>query len=161
MKYQITQKLFALGGDYSVLDESGHEAYYFDGKVFNLFGKKVLVYDEQRKEQARIVQKPFAFHPTFRIKRNGVIAATIKKRALTVRDQFVIDVPGVNDYQVIGDYVGNEYTIRRGSVDVARVSKRFFGATDSYGVEMQGGDVVLLLCAVVVIDMVHFKQRKS
>ncbi len=161
MKFQVSQKLLAVGGDFSVRDESGQEAYYFDGKLFSLGGKKVIVLDGAKREVARIARKPFAFTPTYQVKRNGAVAAVIKKRAFTFRDQFIIDVPGLNDYQIVGDYVGFEYTIKRGGADVARISKRFFGATDSYGVDIQHGDPLLLLCAVVVIDMALFKQRKS
>lgn len=161
MKYQVTQKMFALGGDFTVRNDAGREVYYFDGKVFSFGGKKVAVLNEQKKEVAQIAKKFFAFSPTFRIKRKGRIAATVRKRAFAFRDQFIIDVPGTNDYRVVGDYVGHEYTIKRGSLDVARVSKRFFGATDSYGVEIQSSDPEVLLSAIVVIDMVLYKKRKS
>lgn len=161
MKFQVSQKLMAVGGDFSVRDDAGKEVYYFDGKLFSLGGKRVIVLDGQRKEVARIVQRPFSFSPTYRVRRNGRVAATIKKRRFTVRDQFIIDVPGTNDYQVVGDYLGFEYGIRKGGVEVARISKRFFSSSDSYGVEVHHGEPVLLLCAVVVIDMVLFKQRRS
>ncbi len=161
MRYEITQKMLAVGGDYSVRDESGREAYYFDGKLFSFGGKKVVVLDSQRKEVARIVKKVLTFRPTYHVRRNGIVAAAIRKRGLTLREQFVIDVAGSNDYKVVGDYVGHEYTISRGSVASARVSKRFFGSTDSYGVEILSGDPVLLLSTVVVIDMVNYTKLKS
>ena len=161
MRFQVSQKLLALGGDFSVRDEAGREAFYFDGKLFSLGGKRVVVLDPKRKEVARIVQKPLSFTPTYRVKRNGVVAATIKKRRFSLRDTFLIDVPGTNDFQVVGGYIGFEYTIRRGAIEVARISKRFFSSNDSYGVEVHHGDPVLLLCAVIVIDLVLFKRRRS
>lgn len=161
MKFQVSQKILAVGGDFSVRDEAGREAYYFDGKMFSLGGKKVIVLDTTRREVARIRKKLFCYSPTYAVTRNGVVAAVIRKKAFTFRDQFIIDVPGTNDYEVIGDYMGHEYTIRRGKAEVAWVSKRYFGATDSYGVEIKSGEPVVLLCAVVVIDMVLYKKRKS
>ncbi len=161
MKYQISQKILAVGGDYSVKDESGKEVFYFDGKVFNFGGKKVSILDAQRKEIAKLRKKLFSYRPSYTLKRNGVVAATIRQRGFTLRDQFIIDVPGANDYKVIGDYIGHEYTIKRGPNDVARVSKKFFGSTDSYGVKVLSGDPVLILSAVVVIDMVLFKKLKT
>ena len=161
MRYQVAQKMLALGGDYTVRNESGKEVFYFDGKVFSFGGKKVIVYDAHKRAVARITKKLFTFRPTYVVKRSGNISATIWKRGFTVRDAFVIDVPGINDYEVVGDYVGREYTIRRASRDDARVSKKFFGSTDSYGVDIQSGDELLLLCAVVVIDMVLYKKVKT
>ena len=161
MRYQVSQKMLAVGGDYTVRNESGKEAFYFDGKVFNIGGKKVIVYDAHKREVARITKKLFTFRPTYVVKRNGNVSATIWKRGFTMRDTFVIDVPGINDYEVVGDYVGREYSIRRGNQTNARVSKKFFGSTDSYGVDVQSGDELLLLCAVVVIDMVLYKKVKT
>ena len=161
MKFEVSQKALALGGDYAVRNELGKEEYYFDGKVFNFGGKKVIVLDSQRREVARIRKKLFALRPTFKITRNGIIAATIRRRWLTFRTQFTIDVPGTKDYQVVGDFIGNEYTIKLGNRDIARISKKFFGAADSYGVEISGGEIVLMLCAAVVIDMSLFKKRKT
>lgn len=161
MRYQLSQKLIGAGGDYSARDESGQQVYFFDGKVFNVGGKKVDVLDAQKKQIAQIAKQLFTFGPSYQIKRNGQIAATIRKRLLTFRDQFVIDVAGTNDYRVVGDYIGHEYSITRGGKDVARVSKKFFGATDSYGVEIHGGDPLLILSTVVVIDMLSFKKLKS
>ena len=161
MRYQVIQKMLAVGGDYTVRNEQGREIYYFDGKVFSLGGKKIVVLNEQRKEVAQIRKKVFALGPTYLLRRNGRVAAVIKKKPFTFRTQFVIDVPGTNDYTVVGDYLGHEYTIRRGSHDVARVSKRFFGSTDSYGVDVSSGDPETFLAAVIVIDIVLYKKVKS
>ena len=161
MKYLVTQKMLAMGGDYSVADEKGNEVYYFDGKVFRIGGKKVAVLDSHKKEIARIKRKLFTFRPTYILRRNGLTAATVRKRGFSRRVRFVIDVPGSNDYEIIGDFIGKEYTIKRGSTDVARVSKKFFGATDSYGVEVKSGDTMILLTAVIVVDMVLYTGLKT
>lgn len=161
MRYQVSQKMLALGGDFTIRDENGREAYYIDGKVFNFGGKRYIVLDSNRRQIALIRKKLFSFKPTYTVKRSGHIVASIRQRAFTVRDQFIIDVPGSNDYQVVGDYIGFEYTVKYDSRDVARVSKKFFGATDSYGVDIAGGDPLLILCAVVVIDVVLHPKLKS
>lgn len=161
MKYQISQKILALGGDYTVRDERGNEAFYFDGKVFNFGGKKVAVLDSKGKEVARMSRKLLSLRTAYRIIRNRRVAAIVRRRPFTVRDQFVIDLPGSGDYHVVGDYIGHEYSIKKSGKDIARVSKKFFGASDSYGVDIASGDTLLILCAVVVIDMVLFKNLKT
>ncbi len=160
MQYKVTQAFMAFGDDFSVQDQSGREVFYFDGKLFNFGGRKIRVLNEQKREVGRLAQKLFAFSPTYRVIRNGIVAAQIKRKR-SVREKYIIDVPGTNDYEIVGDVVGHEYTIRRGSQEVARISKKFFGATDSYGVEVNGGDAFLMLSAVVVIDMIRFRGRKS
>ncbi len=157
MIYQLTQKLLAVGDDFTVKDESGREAYYIDGKAFT-FGKKFAVIDNMKREVAFVSQKRFSFRPTYRVKRDGKIAAVITKKRMGFRPQFYIDIPGTNDYTIVGDFVGHEYTIKRQAGDAARISKRFFGGTDNYGVDIQSGDPVLILCAVVVIDLVLYHK---
>lgn len=141
------------GDDFGIKDESGQEQYYVDGKAFSI-GKKLSFLDDNKREVAFISQKLMSLTPTYKIKRQGRVVATVKKKLLTMRPKFVLDVPGSNDYQVIGDFIGHEYTIKRGSRNVARISKRFFSYTDTYGVEIVGGDNVLILCAVIIIDLV-------
>ncbi|MFN8390785.1 MAG: LURP-one-related family protein [Bdellovibrionota bacterium] len=159
MKYEISQKALSIGDDFRVRDEAGNEAFYVDGKALTL-RKQFTVLDPNGRHVAEVCQKWFAFTPTFTVMRNGILAATIYKRRFTWRQQFVIDIFGSNDYTIIGDFVGFEYTIRRGKRDVARVSKRFFSMTDSYGVDIQEGDPLLILCGVVVVDLVLHNQRK-
>ncbi len=160
MKFQVTHKTLALGGDYTVRDESGSQVLYFDGKVFNFGGKKIVVLDAKGKEVARIRKKLLSFYPAYVVRRKGNIPTIIRKCGFSIRNDFIIDVPGSNDMRVVGDFIAHEYTIKRGSVDVARVSKKFFSAVDSYGVDIQSGDPVILLSAVVVIDMVLYKKVK-
>jgi uncharacterized protein YxjI len=118
------------------------------------FRKKLLVLDGKKQEVARIKQKFLAFTPTFFIFRNGRLSATVKKRRFKLREQFTIDIPGASNYRIVGDFVGYEYSIKRNADDIARISKRFFAMSDSYGVEVYEGDTLLLLCAAVIIDLV-------
>jgi uncharacterized protein YxjI len=55
----------------------------------------------------------------------------------------------------VGDFLDREYAFERGGSEVARVSKRWFALTDTYGVEIADGeDDVLILASSVVIDMI-------
>ena len=158
MRYEISQKLWTFGDDFGIRDETGRDRYYVDGKAFS-FGKQLSFQDDTKKEVAFISQKVFAFTPTFRIKKQGRVVAILKKKFMTVRPQFILDVPGPNDYLIVGDFFGHEYTIKQDSRDVARISKRFFSFTDSYGVDISGGDTILFLCAVVIIDLVLHNKK--
>ena len=48
----------------------------------------------------------------------------------------------------------------RGGEVVAHVSKRWFNWTDTYGIEIDGEDDVLVLASAVVIDMVCHQESK-
>lgn len=160
MKYEISQKLFAFGDDFSIRDENGRERYYVDGKAMSI-GKKLSFQDESKREKVLIKQRLFRFAPTFDIESKAGVVASVRKRMMSFRPQFIIDVPGTNDYEVVGDFIGHEYTIKRDKRSVARISKRFFSLSDSYGVEISGGDPVLMLSAVIIIDLVLHKKRST
>lgn len=157
MKYQVTQKKLALGDDFSIKDQSGREIYYVDGKAMSI-GKKLNVLDGQKNKVARINKRLFTFNPTFEITRNGQ-TAVFKKKRFTLKTTCILDVPGPNDYSIVGDLVGNEFTITRNNQKVARIEKKFLTTGDSYSVDIRGGSKLLILCVAVIIDLVLYPGR--
>jgi uncharacterized protein YxjI len=61
---------------------------------------------------------------------------------------------GPNDLEAVGDFIGHDYTFSRSGREAARVSKKWFRMSDTYGVEVAPGeDDVLILASTVVIDL--------
>ena len=153
MRYLMKQKLFALGDDFVIRDETGADAYFVDGKVFSL-GKKLSFQDMQGNELAFIKQKLFKLSPTYEIHRSGVLAAVVQQELFALlHHRFTVDVPGPDDLEAKGDFLDHEYVFTRGGREVATVSKRWFALADTYGVEVEEGeDDVLILASAVVVD---------
>ena len=127
-----------------------------------MIGDKLSFLDTAGRELAFIAQRLLAWGPTYEITRDGRLAAVVRKELFTFfRCAFTVDVPGPDDLEAEGDFWEHEYAFRRGGRSVARVSKRWFGWTDTYGVEIDAGeDDVLLLASAVVIDLCcHDKKR--
>lgn len=159
-RFQLRQKIFAFGDDYTIKDERGRERFFVDGKVLTL--RNTLVFEDmQENELAVIRQRILAWGPTFEIERDGKVAAIVKKHLFTLfRCRFTVDVPGPDDLEAQGSFFDYEYEFTRGGRRVAEVSKRYFSFTDSYGVEIADGeDAVLLLAATVVIDQCCHEKR--
>ena len=70
MRYQLQRKLFALGADFTVKDETGADRYIVDGKVFSI-GHKLIITDMQGAEEATIHQRIIALRPTYEITRRA------------------------------------------------------------------------------------------
>ena len=158
-RFQLRQKIFAFGDDYTIKDERGRERFFVDGKVLTL--RNTLVFEDmQENELAVIRQRILAWGPTFEIERDGKVAI-VKKHLFTLfRCRFTVDVPGPDDLEAQGSFFDYEYEFTRGGRRVAEVSKRYFSFTDSYGVEIADGeDAVLLLAATVVIDQCCHEKR--
>lgn len=155
MRYQLQRKLFALGDDFTVKDETGADRYIVDGKVFSI-GHKLIITDMQGAEEATIHQRIIALRPTYEITRNGQEMAEVRKKLTLFREGFTVDIPGPDDLEVQGDLLDHEYVFTRGGQTVATVSKQWFSLFDSYGVEVAPGvDDVLILASAIVIDQVN------
>ena len=154
MRYLMKQKLFALGDDFTIRDESDRDVFFVDGKVFSL-GDKLSFQDTVGRELAFIKQKVLSWGPTYEIYRNGAVAAVVKKSLFTFFNcRFSVDVPGPDDLEAAGNFTDHEYQFTRAGRPVASVSKRWFTLTDTYGVDIAAGeDDVLVLASSVVIDM--------
>src|SRR6201999_2138435 len=66
MRYQMKQKMFSMGDDYTITDENGRPAYYVDGRAFSI-GEKLSFQDMAGHELAFIKQRLLAIGPTYEI----------------------------------------------------------------------------------------------
>lgn len=154
MRYQLQQKLFALGDDYHIRDANDRDVYFVDGRAFSI-GDKLAFQDLEGTELAFIRQKLLAWSPTWEIHRSGALAAVVTKELFTLfRCRFTVDVPGPDDLEARGNLLDHEYAFHRGDAVVATVSKQWFALRDTYGIEVAPGeDDVLLLASAIVIDL--------
>jgi len=160
MRYVMRERILSWGDDFVIKDEHGEPAFYVDGKVFS-FGDKLELQDLKGNELALIDQKLLSWGPQYEIIRNGRTVATVKKHLFTLfRHRFTVDVPGPDDLEAMGNFLDHEYTFGRHGREVARVSKRWFSWSDTYGVDIdEGEDVVLILASAVVIDLVSHPDK--
>src|SRR4029078_11596378 len=114
MRYQMKQRLFAWGDDFTIKDEDDRDAYFVDGKAFSI-GKQLSFQDMQGHELGFIRQKLLAGGPTYEIYRDGAVAAVVKKELFTFfKCRFEVDVPGPDDLSAEGSFTDHEYTFTRG-----------------------------------------------
>jgi uncharacterized protein YxjI len=162
MRYVMKEKILSWGDDFRIRDEQGRDVYYVDGKVLS-FGDKLSFKDIAGNELALIDQKLLSLGPTYEIYRSGHKVAVVKKKLFTLmRAHFTIDVPGPNDLEAVGDFIGKDYTFSRSGREVARASKKWFRMSDTYGIEIAPGeDDVLILASAVVIDLCVSPDKKD
>ncbi len=159
MRYQLREKLLAIGDDYTIKDEQGRDVYFVDGKVFRL-RDELEIKDMEGRPLAVIRRKMIALRPSYEIWENGERRAVVSRSWIRIlRDKFEVDVPGPDDLEVQGDFLSREYTFRRHGEVVAQVSRRWFSITDTYGVDIrEGEDDVLILASAIVIDRISFEE---
>lgn len=162
MRYVMKQKLFSWGDDFHIRDDEGREVFLVDGKALS-FGDQLSFRDPEGRELAFIRQKLLSWGPTYEIYREGELAATVTKELFTFFScRFTVDVPGPDDLHAAGNFTDQEYVFTRGGETVATVSRAWFSLSDTYGVDVSGGeDDVLILASTVVIDMVCHADQQS
>jgi uncharacterized protein YxjI len=152
-KYRMREKMFAIGDDYWIENESGERAFKVDGKVLRLRDTLVLK-DPAGADMYTVKKQLMRVRDTMRVERGGETVATVKKALITpFRERFSISVESGEDMEAQGNIVDHEYRIDRGGDRMAEVSKRWFRVRDTYGIEVAPGeDDALMLAVTVCID---------
>ncbi len=153
MRYQIRQKIFSFGDNFTIKDESGQDNYIVRGKVFS-FGDKLKIEDMHGNELVYIEQQLFRFLPEYNIFAGGQHMAMVKKEFTFFKPKFIINSQ-LGAYEIEGDIFSHDFTILKNGMIVAVVSKQWFSFSDTYGVDISGNeDQAFMLALVIVIDQV-------
>lgn len=152
-RYQMREKLFAIGDDYWVETETGERAFKVDGKALRARSTFILE-GPSGEELFKIQEKKLHIRDTMEVERDGDTVATVKKALISpLRDRFAIQLANGGELGAKGNIVDHEYEIERDGHKVAEISKRWFRIRDTYGIQIAPGeDDALILAATVCID---------
>lgn len=153
MRYQMREKIFSIGDQFTIRDEDGRDLFMVRGRIFSI-GDKLTLEDMDGNELLRIEQKLFSFGPTYNILRGDEEIARVSKHLFTLLHcRFTVDVPGPDDLEARGDLLDHEYSFERDGREVATVTSKFFSLSDTYSIEVADGeDDLLILASAIVID---------
>jgi uncharacterized protein YxjI len=153
VRYQMREKLFAIGDDFWIETPEGDRAFKVDGKALRVRDTFVLesaagekLYEAQR--------KALRVRETMEIERDGHTVATIKKALVTpLRERFTVHLESDDELHAKGNILDHEYKIERDGDTVAEVSKRWFRIRDTYGIEIVAdADHALMVAVTACID---------
>ncbi len=152
-RYQMREKLFAIGDDFWIETENGERAFKVNGKALRVRDTFVLE-STSGEELFKAQKKDLHIRDTMKIERGGDTVATIKKALITpLRDRFSIELEDGGELSAKGNIVDHEYEIERDGEKIAEVSKRWFRIRDTYGIEVAPGqDDALILATTACID---------
>jgi uncharacterized protein YxjI len=156
-RYQMREKLFAIGDDYWIETEGGERVFKVNGKALRI-RETFILETPSGDELFKIQEKKLSIRDKMQIERGGETVATIHKALITpLRDRFAIELESGGELNAKGNIVDHEYEIERDGHKVAEISKRWFRIRDTYGIEIAPGeDDALILAATVCIDeMTH------
>jgi len=150
VKYQMRQKMIAIGDDYWIEDSNGNKAYWVNGKAARMRDTWILE-DATGREVAQIRERKLSVHDAIKIE-IGRKEFVVKKAMIGIRERFIIESDG-KKFKAHGNIVDHEYEIEDDGDRVAEISKKWFRVRDTYGVEIDGNvDPALILAITVAID---------
>ena len=157
-RYQMRQKMAAIGDDFWIENEHGQKVFKVDGKALRV--RQTLVFEDAHgNELAKIQERMLRVKDSMEIEdASGKQAAMVKKALITpVRERWVVKIKSGPDLEVKGNILDHEYTIGEGRDKVAEVSKKWFRVRDTYGVEVAPDqeDAVILAVTVALDNMAH------
>ena len=160
MRYVIKQKAWALSDMFKIFDDQEQPVYQIKGKIFTM-GEKLSFQNMEGNELAHINQKLLSLKPKYEIFRGDNHFAWVIKEFSLLNNKFTLDVPGDDDYKIEGDFWEYEYIFTRSGEVVATVSKKLATQTDTYDVDIVGGeDSIAILATVIVVDMICHHAHK-
>ncbi|NTU86073.1 MAG: hypothetical protein HGA45_43220 [Chloroflexales bacterium] len=160
-RYQMRQRMLAIGDDFWIENEAGQRVFKVDGKALHI-RKTLILEDAQGRELCKIQERLLRIRETMEIEGpGGERLATVRKILITpLRDRWTIKLGDGPELEAQGNILYHEYTIGAGRDKVAEVSKQWFRLRDSYGVAIEPGqNDVLILAVTIVIDMMAHSGR--
>ncbi len=152
-RYQMREKVFAIGDDFWIETGDGQRAFKVNGKALRIRSTFVIE-SPSGEELLKIQEKKLSIRDTMKIEHGGDTVATVRKAMISpLRDRFAIELERGGELSAKGNIVDHEYEIERDGHKVAEISKRWFRIRDTYGIEIAPGqNDALILAATVCID---------
>ncbi|MDX6325418.1 MAG: hypothetical protein QOK15_1772 [Nocardioidaceae bacterium] len=158
LRFQMRQRLLAIGDDFWVEDENGDRVFHVDGKALRLRNTFNLE-DAHGTTLCRIQTRALRLRDSMEIDDPGGDRLAVVHKALITpfRERWKVDLAGGKEWKVQGSIADHEYEIEADEGKVAEVSKKWFRARDTYGVQVRPDqDPALVLAVTVAVDsMAH------
>ncbi len=150
MELLIKQRVFSWTDHYDVYDQSGQAKYEVCTEFLTL-GHQIHVYDKATgAELGSIHQKILTFLPQFEIVMGGRLQGTVRREFSMFTPRYQVDF---RNWQVSGDFLGWDYRVMQGNLEVLSISKEPFRWGDTYVLRFDNpADEMPGLLLVLAID---------
>ena len=156
--YQMRQKMVSIGDDYWIENDAGDRVFRVDGKAMRLRNTLDLE-DAHGTKVCRIQTRVLHIRDSMAIEdADGQRLALVHKALISpLRERWKVDRAQGDDWTIQGSIADHEYEIEADGRKIAEVSKKWFRARDTYGVDIAPGEnpAVVLAVTVAVDTMAH------
>ncbi|EHJ51786.1 LURP-one-related/scramblase family protein [Streptococcus macacae] len=149
--FRIKQKMWSLGGKFTITDEAGIPSYEVAGSFMQI-PKTFTIYDMQGSQISHIQKKTWSLLPKFYVSLNNGSSFSLKKDLSFFKPHYTIEGLGM---KIQGDFWNMNFTLSQNGQTVAKISQEWLRMTSTYNIEVyddQYADLVISL--VIAIDYV-------
>lgn len=154
MKLTFKQKLISVFDSYNVYDDNDNVYFKVKGKL--AVGHSFIIFDKNNEEVGKLKQKIFTFLPKYKVFINDEKVGMIRKKFTFFKPKFDVTF---DNYKVEGNFLEWDYRVYKDNDKVATISKRLFNLTDTYVIDVNEEDALVVLMIVISIDSI--KDRRS
>jgi uncharacterized protein YxjI len=158
VRFEMRQKILAIGDDFWIKNDAGERVFRIDGKALRLRNTFDME-DAHGTQLCRIQTRALRIRDSMEIEDpDGGRLALVHKALITpLRERWKVDLPDGAEWDVQGSIADHEYEIEADGRKIAEISKKWFRARDTYGVEVAPDlNAALVLAVTVAVDsMAH------
>ncbi|MCQ4210045.1 LURP-one-related/scramblase family protein [Streptomyces longispororuber] len=161
MRFEVRERIFAVGEDYWIEDENGRKAFLVDGKAMRLRDTFELKGPDGR-VLIDIHEKMFSLRDTMVIERGDEELARIKRKRLSLlRNHYRVRLAdGATELDVSGKILDREFAIEYEGELLAEISRRWLRVRDTYGVNVVREDADPALLIAVAVCVIHLAEKE-
>jgi uncharacterized protein YxjI len=162
MRYLVRERLFSITDDFWVTDEQGNEVFLVDGKALRL-RETFELKDTAGQKLATIHKRFLTFTDAMEIEHDGAVVAIVHKAVVSpLHHRAIIDIPGGDRLEAVGNIIDKDFEIRDGRQAIARISRSWFRIRDTYGVDVAPGENdALIVCIAICLDRIHHDEERQ
>jgi uncharacterized protein YxjI len=152
MKFMMRERMFSIGEDFWIEDETGQRVFLVDGKALRL-RQTFELKGPDGQVLAVIKKKMISIRDTMVVEREGDTAAKVHKKLFSpLRHKMQIELADGQEWTASGDIIEKNYTIEGDEGTVAETSRKWFRIRDTYGIEVYHPDVPLVIAVAVAVE---------
>ncbi len=156
MKLLIKQRYFSWTDRYDVYDDKKNKKYQVKGDMISI-GHRLHVYDSNGKEVGLVREQIVKLLPCFNIYIDGEKVGAVQKKISVLHQKYEVDY---KKWDVDGDMIGWNYTVKNGRKRIAKISKEFLHWGDTYCINVEDEkDALVVLLLVIAIDAANCSQE--
>jgi uncharacterized protein YxjI len=159
MKFMMRERMFSIGEDFWIEDETGQRVFLVDGKALRV-RQTFELKGPDGEVLAVIKKKMISVRDTMIVERDGETVAKIHKKLFSpLRHKMLIELSDGQEWTATGDIIEKNYTIESDEGTVAETSRKWFRIRESYGIEIDHPDVPLVIGVAVAVDELAADSR--